>query len=128
MICSEEPARKKIVLEAASKNAAGLRLRNQLCYAHLYLGLYYEALGETVKSAAHMKKSAVDYRMDHYMGMVAQLHHKLRSRPNIIFLFADDQRADTIGAHRESPHQDSKSRCPGGGRDELSPKLLRGFF
>ena len=32
---------KKIVLEAASKNAEGLRLRNQLCYAHLYLGLYY---------------------------------------------------------------------------------------
>ena len=93
----------KAVLEAASKNAEGLRLRNQLCYAHLYLGLYYEALGETVKSAAHMKKSAVDYRMDHYMGMVAQLHHKLRSRPNIIFLFADDQRADTIGAHG-NPH------------------------
>ncbi|MDB4537251.1 sulfatase-like hydrolase/transferase [Akkermansiaceae bacterium] len=93
----------KEVLEAASKNADGLRLRNQLCYAHLYLGLYFEALGETKKAAMHIKKSAVDFRMDHYMGMVAQLHHKLRARPNIIFLFADDQRADTIGAHG-NPH------------------------
>jgi arylsulfatase A-like enzyme len=34
------------------------------------------------------------------MGRVAQLHHRLRKKkPNIIFLFADDQRADTIAAH-----------------------------
>lgn len=88
------------VLDAASKDAVGPLLRNQLCYAHLYLGLYHEALGETEKSREHIKKSAVDFRMDHYMGKVAQLHHKLRKkRPNFIFLFADDQRADTIAAH-----------------------------
>ena len=103
-------ATEKEVLDAASKGAVGLHLRNQKCYAHLYLGLYYEALGETAKAKVHMKKSAVDFRMDHYMGMVAQLHHRLRSRPNIIFLFADDQRADTIGAHGnphiKTPHLD----------------------
>ncbi|HBF16908.1 MAG TPA: choline-sulfatase [Verrucomicrobiales bacterium] len=34
------------------------------------------------------------------MGKVAQLHYKLRrKRPNFIFLFADDQKANTIAAH-----------------------------
>jgi lipoprotein NlpI len=88
------------ILDAASKNAEGLLLRNQLCYAHLYLGLYYEVLGEIEKSRGHIKKSALEFRMNHYMGKVAQLHYKLRrKRPNFIFLFADDQRADTIAAH-----------------------------
>lgn len=88
------------VLKAAAANAQGLRLRNQLCYAHLYLGLYFEALGQPKKSLSHIRKAAVDFKMDHYMGKVAQVHFQLRKkRPNIIFLFADDQRADTIAAH-----------------------------
>jgi len=52
--------------------------RNGLCYAHLYLGLYYEALGEQEKSAEHVRKAAYDYSMDHYMGKTAQVHAKLR--------------------------------------------------
>ncbi|NNC88790.1 MAG: hypothetical protein HKN82_10070, partial [Akkermansiaceae bacterium] len=44
----------------------------------LYLGLYHEALGEEAKAAAHMQKAAGDYKMDHYMGRVAQVHVKLR--------------------------------------------------
>jgi lipoprotein NlpI len=72
-------ARPDEVLAAAGTNADGLRLRNQLCYAHLYLGLYYEALGEQKKSKEHIQKAAVDFKMDHYMGKVAQLHLKLRS-------------------------------------------------
>jgi lipoprotein NlpI len=52
--------------------------RNHLCYAHLYLGLYHEALGNKDKAKEHMLKSAVDYKMDHYMGKCAQVHVKLR--------------------------------------------------
>lgn len=52
--------------------------RNGLCYAHLYLGLYYEALGEEEKSANHIRKAAYDYAMDHYMGKTAQVHARLR--------------------------------------------------
>jgi arylsulfatase A-like enzyme len=99
------------VLKAASSDAEGIILRNQLCYAHLCLGLYFEALDQPEKSSSHMKKAAVDFKMDHYMGKVAQLHHRLRKKkPNIIFLFADDQRADTIAAHGnqhiQTPHLD----------------------
>ncbi len=68
------------VLTAAQANAEGEHLRNQLCYAHLYLGLYYEALGDDKKSAHHITLAATTYKMDHYMGQVAQVHHKLRAK------------------------------------------------
>jgi lipoprotein NlpI len=51
---------------------------NQLCYAHLYLGLYFEALGQTEKAKTHMLKSAIEYKMDHYMGKTSQVHLKVR--------------------------------------------------
>lgn len=66
------------VLKAAEQAASPLYRRNQLCYAHLYLGLYFEALGKKKKSLEHLKKAAVDFRMDHYMGKVAQVHFKVR--------------------------------------------------
>lgn len=52
--------------------------RNQRCYAHLYLGLYFEAMKDDAKAKEHMVKAAKDYAMDHYMGKVAQVHAKLR--------------------------------------------------
>lgn len=70
------------VLEAAEaepgEDPEGVLLRNQLCYAHLYLALYFEAKGEDEKSREHIRLAAEDYRMNHYMGRVAQLHAKLR--------------------------------------------------
>jgi len=69
------------VLGAASPDDDGelsAAERNHLCYAHLYLGLYYEALGETDSMEKHIRKAAVDYAMDHYMGRTAQVHAKLR--------------------------------------------------
>jgi lipoprotein NlpI len=56
-------------------------LRNQLCYAHLYLGLYFEALGDAAKAREHITQAAGPYRMDHYMGKVAVIHAKLRGWP-----------------------------------------------
>ena len=65
------------VMKAAEAGDESER-RNQLCYAHLYLGLYFEAIGEAGKAKDHMLKAAVDYKMDHYMGKSAQVHVKLR--------------------------------------------------
>lgn len=67
-----------VLVAAKAGNPSAENLRNQLCYAHLYLGLYYEALGQKEKSAKHIRLAAVDYKMDHYMGKVAQVHAKLR--------------------------------------------------
>jgi len=65
------------VLKAAEEGE-GERLRNHRCYAHLYLGLYFEATGDDAKAKDHMLKAANDYAMDHYMGRVAQVHVKIR--------------------------------------------------
>ena len=65
------------VLKAA-ETGEGNDLRNHRCYAHLYLGLYFEAVGDNAKAREHMVKAATDYKMDHYMGKVAQVHVKLR--------------------------------------------------
>jgi len=65
------------VLKAA-ESGEGEDLKNHRCYAHLYLGLYFEALGDETKAKDHMRKAAIDYRMDHYMGRCAQVHVKVR--------------------------------------------------
>jgi lipoprotein NlpI len=54
-------------------------VRNRLCYAHLYLGLYAEALGDAKQSARHIEQAATTYQMPHYMGQVARAHRLLRS-------------------------------------------------
>jgi lipoprotein NlpI len=72
-----EPA---AVLAAAEQGEDEAR-RNQLCYAHLYLGLYFEALGDAVKAREHILQAAGPFRMDHYMGKVAVMHAKLRGWP-----------------------------------------------
>ena len=70
----------EVVIAAAKAGSNGPAvLRNHLCYAHLYLGLYFEALGKDQLAAEHMKLAAVDYQMDHYMGKVAVVHHQLRT-------------------------------------------------
>jgi lipoprotein NlpI len=66
------------IMKAAEAGDEGPQKRNQLCYAHLYLGLYFEALGDNDKAKEHILKAAVDYKMDHYMGRCAQVHAKLR--------------------------------------------------
>lgn len=65
------------VMKAAMEGDESER-RNQLCYAHLYLGLYFEALGDDKKAKDHMLKAARDFSMDHYMGRAAQVHVKIR--------------------------------------------------
>jgi lipoprotein NlpI len=68
------------VLEAANRSSP--YKRQQLCYAHLYLGLYYEALEKTELAKHHILLAANEYSMDNYMGMVAQVHAEvLRKSP-----------------------------------------------
>lgn len=62
----------------AAESGDGTELRNQMCYAHLYLGLYYEALGDEARAKHHLLKAAGDFKMDHYMGRTAQAHVKIR--------------------------------------------------
>jgi lipoprotein NlpI len=71
------------VLAAARKVAPKARpglLREQLFYAHLYLGLYYEVTGDKKKSLEHMTKAAKDYYVGMYMGDITRMHLKLRKK------------------------------------------------
>jgi arylsulfatase A-like enzyme/lipoprotein NlpI len=71
----------KDVLDAANAgDPAPDDLRNRLCYAHLYLGLYFEAKGDAKKSLVHIRKSAIDYAMPHYMGEVSRVHLQARTK------------------------------------------------
>ena len=48
-----------------------------LFYAHLYLGIYYEALGDKGKAREHIFKAARDFKAPHYMGDVARAHARV---------------------------------------------------
>ena len=61
------------VLEAAKAGGA-----NGQFYGDLYVGLYYEALGEDAKAIAAIKRAAENSSSNHYMGDVARVHLKVR--------------------------------------------------
>lgn len=51
-------------------------LNQQLFYAHLYLGLYYDALKQDRRALEHVEKS-VEHKIGHYMWDVARVHRDL---------------------------------------------------
>lgn len=59
---------------AAAKQGSAANQDNQLFYAHLYLGLYYEAIGDAKLAREHILKAATDFKAEHYMGDVARVH------------------------------------------------------
>ncbi len=66
------------VLKAASAGSPPpLRLNRQLFYAHLYLGLYYEAIGDEQRAREHITKAAGQSQAGDYMGDVARVHLQL---------------------------------------------------
>lgn len=67
------------VLKAArAGDPPAARLKQQLFYAHLYLGLYFEALGEAAPAREHITKAAEEFQTGDYMGEVARVHSRLR--------------------------------------------------
>lgn len=64
------------VLETAQSDKVGKEaLNQQLFYAHLYLGLYFDAEGKPELAEKHIRL-AVDHRIGHYMWDVAAIHLK----------------------------------------------------
>jgi len=62
----------------AADAGEGVTRRDQLCFAHLYLGLHAEALGDEAGARKHIELAAGPFAMDHFMGRVAILHATLR--------------------------------------------------
>lgn len=62
-------------VEAGEPTPAELHQRN--FYAHLYLGLFYDATGDATKAREHIQLAADKYPIGHYMADVARVHAKL---------------------------------------------------
>ena len=55
-------------------------LQRRLFYAHLYLGLYFEATGNQAAAYEHISKASDHYGTDDYMSHVARVHLLLRGK------------------------------------------------
>lgn len=62
------------VLAAARAAHSQGRAGEPMFYAHLYLGIYYEALGDKVKAREYISKAAERSKENGYMGDVARVH------------------------------------------------------
>ena len=69
-----------VLAAAEAGNPSVDRRKVQLFYAHLYLGLYHEAVGDSKPALEHLKKAAGEYANDGYMGDVARVHVALLTR------------------------------------------------
>jgi hypothetical protein len=49
-------------------------VKDRLFYAHLYIGLHHEALGNAAAAKEHINLAAGKHAQDHYMGWVARAH------------------------------------------------------
>ena len=61
---------------SAAQSATGGRQPNAMFYAHLYLGLYFDALGNKAKAREHLSKAVNEFGAEHYMGDVARVHFR----------------------------------------------------
>lgn len=67
------------VLDLAAKTNADNKkaLNSQLFYAHLYVGIYHDLLGNRKLALGHLNRATEDYRIGHYMWDVARVHRDL---------------------------------------------------
>ena len=64
------------VVSAATRAMGDSRQQSAMFYAHLYLGLYFEALGNVAKAREYIAQAATAPDTEHYMGDVARVHHR----------------------------------------------------
>ena len=64
----------EVLAVAGANYSSTSQLKQQLFFAHLYLGLYYEAHGNAQLAREHINKAAGEFAQDHYMGDVARVH------------------------------------------------------
>ncbi len=70
-----------VLTTARAGNPSAAERYQRLFFAHLYLGLYYEAIGNDKLTREHIFKAADEFKSDHYMGEVARVHAELLRRP-----------------------------------------------
>lgn len=66
-----------VLAAAKANNPTPEKLHQQLFYAHLYVGIYYDLSGDRKTAFTHLNKATEDYRIAHYMWDVARVHRDL---------------------------------------------------
>jgi lipoprotein NlpI len=56
---------------------AAAKADRELFYAHLYVGIYHDLLGDKKKAFEHINQATEKYRIGHYMWDVARVHRDL---------------------------------------------------
>lgn len=65
-----------VLAAARAGNPSPAALNERLFYAHLYLGLYYEAAGDAARAREHLATAAESHKIGHYMWNVTDVHFK----------------------------------------------------
>ena len=68
-----------VLAAARAGNPSKEQLKHQLFYAHLYVGIYYDLVGEGKQALAQMEE-AVAHPIGHYMWDVARIHRDVLKR------------------------------------------------
>jgi lipoprotein NlpI len=71
---------KEVIDTAVKAKLEGEAKTEALFYAHLYVGLNYEAEGNSKKALEHLTIAVKDYKIGHYMWDVANVHLKLANK------------------------------------------------
>jgi lipoprotein NlpI len=74
---SDKGSQEDVLKAASAGTPSPARLKDHLFYAHLYLGLYYEAQGDEKQARANILKAASEATPGNYMGDVAKVHARL---------------------------------------------------
>ena len=64
----------EVVKTAEEAKLAGDPKNEAMFYAHLYVGLYYEAAGDAAKTREHLTAAVEKHKIGHYMWDVANVH------------------------------------------------------
>ncbi len=75
-----ESTPEQVLAAAETPATSATQLKQQRFFAHLYLGLFHEAQGNTESSLDHLQRAVADFDQSHYMWRVAKVHAELRSR------------------------------------------------
>ncbi len=70
-----------VLAAAMAGKPSGDQLNERLFYAHLYLGLYYDSLGDFRQARPELAEAVEKHRIDHYMWDVGRVHlNRLRKQ------------------------------------------------
>jgi lipoprotein NlpI len=69
-----------VMTAANAGDASDDERKQRLFFAHLYLGLYYDATGDKKQALEHITQAAQKYYIDGYMGDVARVHEQVLTK------------------------------------------------